>query len=283
MTSMCIVYLASPRESYAYDHVPSLRLSRMEMLRGSVKISRRLFPKTPIYVFHEDYTEEDIAGFPEVSEFHVIDFTGKEAVFNPTLRRPYGYMMMCRFFSGILQSHPALQRHTHYMRLDDDSYFLEPWISPDRLSLQHDYTYRSLFLDKTGQQSLFDFTLDFLRKDGLAHHIPELMRQLKRRWFFLTDGSYSGVAPYNNFHIASLRLWGNPIVQRYIRAIEECDGILRYGWMDANIHSMIVFVLSLFCGMTNHHNSSFGYRHNQHYSKLDSAEIVYIASLPFGV
>jgi hypothetical protein len=282
MSSLCIVYLASPRESHAYENAPKLRISRMELLRGSVQIVRRLFSETPIYVFHEDYTEEDIASFPEVTEFLIVDFAGKETIMNTKLRRPYGYLMMCRFFSGIMQSHPTIQKHTHYMRLDDDSYFMEPWVSAGQLPLHHDYIYRSLFLDKTDQQSLFDFTLEFLKKDGLARHIPELKKLLQKRWFFLADGSYSGVAPYNNFHVASLRLWNNPIVKRYIQAIEDCDGILRYGWMDANIHSMVVFVLSLFCGMSNHHASTFGYRHNQHFSKLDSVEVIYVPSLPFG-
>jgi hypothetical protein len=282
MTSLCIVYLASPRDSHAYETIPSMRVSRKDMLRGSIRIVKRLFPDTPMYVFHEDYTSEDMASFPEGTEFLTVDFTGKEGVVNPGLRRPYGYLMMCRFFSGILQSHPAVQRHTHYMRLDDDSYFLEPWISPNRLRLEHDYIYRSLFLDKIGQQSLFDFTMAFLRKEGLERHFPALKTHLKANWFFLADGTYSGVAPYNNFHIASLRLWNNPIVKRYIQAIEDCDGILRYGWMDANIHSMVVFVLSVFCGMTSYHDSTFGYRHNQHLSRLDSVEVLYDASLPFG-
>jgi hypothetical protein len=40
-----------------------------------------------------------------------------------------GYMMMCRFFSGIVQKHPELQKYSHYIRLDDDSYLTDPYIT----------------------------------------------------------------------------------------------------------------------------------------------------------
>ena len=276
--SWCIVYLASPKSHHIYND--PTQTSRLELLRKSLIITRRLFPTTDILVFHEDYAEEQFSLLPQVTKFIQIDFSGQEHVCNPALRRPYGYLMMCRFFSGIMQSHPEVTKYTHYMRLDDDSYFLEPY--KHNVSLTHDYVYRSVFQDTQDQQSLWEFTLEFLRKEGYGSHLDTLKNELRRKYFLQGD-TYTGIAPYNNFHIASQRLWQNPLIQRYIHALEACHGILQKGWMDANIHAMIVFVLSLFTGMKVHHDGTFGYRHNRHMSVMDSTAIYYDETLPFGM
>ena len=52
--------------------------------------------------------------------------------------------------------------------------------------------------------------------------------------------------------------------------------------MDANIHAMIAFALTLFIGMKIHHDGTFGYRHNRHVSHMDSTGIDYRDELPFG-
>lgn len=277
--NFCIIYLASPRSHHIFND-PNQE-SRLELLNGSLNITRKLFPTTDIFVFHEDLEDGDIPDFAELIQ---VDFSGKEDIVNPKLRRPYGYLMMCRFFSGIVQQHPKLQPYTHYMRLDDDSYFTEPYLTEDYVKthlLKHDYVYRSVFSDIQDQKTLFDFTLNFLRKEGYASHIPTLLKELERK-YIVRNGEYTGIAPYNNFHIASRRLWDNPMVQRYIQTLDESNGILKLGWMDANIHSMIIYILTLFIGMKIHHESSFGYRHNRHVSRMDSMAVDYIESLPFG-
>lgn len=277
--SFCIIYLASPRRFHIFDD-PN-QTSRIELLQQSVSITRKLFPTTDILVFHEDYTEEDkIDGLKYIQ----VDFTGQEEYLNKNLRRPYGYLMMCRFFSGVVQSHPELLKYTHYMRLDDDSFFLQPFLNEANVTelLKHDYVFRSAFMDPQDQQSLYDSTLEFLKKEGYGHTIPTLEKELHKR-YFLKDGKYTGLAPYNNFHIASQRLWQNPLIQRYVQHVEHERGILSRGWMDANVHAMIVFVLVLYCGMKVHHVGWFGYRHNRHVSRFDSTAVDYIESLPFGL
>lgn len=281
--SFCIVYLASPRGFHIYDD--PAQASRLELLQGSVKIARKLFPTTDILVFHEDYTEEEFTVLPEVTKFLQIDFSGREHVHNPSLRRPYGYMMMCRFFSGVMQAHPEVQKYTHYMRLDDDSYFQEPYLTPQHVEtelLKHDYVYRSTFGDVQDQQSLWEFTVDFLRKEGYGAHIETLKKELRKKYFLQGD-LYTGIAPYNNFHISSQRLWQNPLIQRYIAALDASNGILQKGWMDANVHAMVIYVLTLFIGMKIHHDATFGYRHNLHVSRMDSSAVDCDDSLPFGV
>jgi hypothetical protein len=286
--SFCIVYLASPRSMRIYEQVgmDTSQPRRMDLLRGSLKITRSCFPNTDILIFHEDYTEDDMRSLSDLrTKWIQIDFSGYEEYRTPTLRRPYGYLMMCRFFSGVMQSHPEVARYTHYMRLDDDSYFLPPYITENTVTqqfLKHDYVYRSIFQDTQDQASLWEFTLEFLRKEGYDKHIETLKTELRRKRILRGD-AYDGIAPYNNFHVASQRLWQNPLIQRYINAIEESKGILRYGWMDANIHAMIIYVLTLFCGMKIQHDGTFGYRHNQHLSILNSTAVKYIETLPFGL
>jgi hypothetical protein len=278
--SWCIVYLASPKSHHIYND--PTQASRLELLQGSLKIARRLFPTIDILVFHEDYTEEEFAQLPEGTKFIAIDFSGKES--NPSLRRPYGYLMMCRFFSGVMQSHPEVAKYTHYMRLDDDSYFQTPYLTQEyveRNLLKYDYVYRSMFEDPQDQQSLWEFTLEFLRKEGYGAHLETLKSELRKKYVLRGD-TYTGLAPYNNFHIASQRIWQNSLIQRYIAALEESGGILQKGWMDANIHAMIAFALTLFIGMKIHHDGTFGYRHNRHVSRMDSTGIDYRDELPFG-
>jgi hypothetical protein len=279
--SWCIVYLASPKDHHIYND--PTQASRLELLQGSLRIARKVFPTIDILVFHEDYGKEEFSLLPEVTKFIQVDFSGYEDRCNPNLRRPYGYLMMCRFFSGIMQTHRELANYSHYMRLDDDSYFIQPYMTEhfvNKFLLSHDYVYRSLFHDAKDQQSLFDFTIEFLRTKGYTPHIESLKNELRKK-HILSDQVYTGLAPYNNFHLSSLRLWRHSLIREYIQAIEESNGIFANGWMDANIHSMVVFVLSMFIGMTSYHEASFGYRHNCHISLMNSFGIVYSDSLPF--
>jgi hypothetical protein len=254
--SLCIVYLASPRDFRLYE------TPRIDILRKSLAITRRCFPTTDIFIFHEDYTDEDKASLPGVKEFIRVDFTPPPI---STQRRP-GYLMMCRFFCGPLQAMPQLQAYTHYMRLDDDSFFLPPYLTEEsvRPLLVHDYVYRSLFVEDEDQTSLLDFTLRFRERQGV---FPILLRQRLQTQGIVRGGRYTGLAPYNNFHISSLRLWRHPRVRAFLAELESRQAILRYGWLDANIHAMILWVLDV---TVPHHVSDFGYRHNVHISYLGS-------------
>ena len=280
--SLCIVYLASPKSHHIYND--PTQESRLELLQGSVQVVRRLFPNIDILVFHEDYADQEFRALPEVTKFIQVDFSGHEQYLNESLRRPYGYLMMCRFFSGVMQSHPEVTKYTHYMRLDDDSYFMEPYLISEKVSefIGHDYVYRSTFGDQQDQQSLWEFTIEFLRNEGYGAHIETLKKELRKKHFLHGD-TYSGLAPYNNFHVASQRIWQNPMIQRYIAALEASHGILQKGWMDANIHAMIMYALTLFIGMKIRSDTTFGYRHNRHVSRLGDVGVDYKNEFPFGL
>lgn len=258
--------------------------SRYDVLKASLILTRRVFPNVDIYVFHEDYTEEDMQGLPPVTRYIKVDFSGFESIYNPTLPTSRGYLMMCRFFSGIVQRHPALQAYTHYMRLDDDSYFLEPYITENRIRelLSSDYVFRAVFYENKSQQSLFEFTMKFVSQFVNPIRMLQIKRSLVARKFITESGVYTGLAPYNNFHLASLRLWNHPRVRQYIDAIEASGGIFRNGWLDANIHAMIVYVFPyIIPSLTVTPDSSFGYRHNHHVCPVGTLDARCDETIPF--
>ena len=265
--------------------------SKFDILKSSLNITKKLFPNIDILIFHEDYTEEDMKRLPPIKEYIKIDFSGKETLYSPENRHRYGYLMMCRFFAGGMQNHPILQNYSHYMRLDDDSYFMEPFLTSDSLSnmTQYDYTFRSLFFDKKDQQSLYEFTCTFLKQNkcDVRAIIPMLVNNgfLEKHKFSVMhlheSDIYTGLAPYNNFHVSSIGLWKHPLVQKYIQSIEDTNNILKHGWLDANIHAMIIFMIAPFAKLNIRLDMSFGYRHNKHVSLMNTSAITWDESYPF--
>ena len=257
--SICIVYLASPR-SFTYG-----KHRRIDVLHRSISIVKKTL-SFDILVFHEDYTEDDIARFPSDVSFIKIDFKGHESKHTYTKHR-YGYLMMCRFFSGILQSHEALQCYSHYMRLDDDSFFMNPLITNEKLLsfLNYDYVYRTTFTEEGHDQTaLRQFTKNFLLNKNLS-----------------TADLRIGFAPYNNFHVSSLSLWKHPLVLEFINAIEQSNGCLANGFLDANIHAEIIWVLARHLNIKVKNDYTFGYRHNHHVSRLGNDSYNFVPSLSF--
>lgn len=279
MTSWCIVYLASPKDRTVGESCGGHR--KFDILKRSLEITKTVFPTIDIFVFHEDFTETEFQQLPPIKEYIQVDFSGYEDVFVKHVF-PKGYVLMCRFFSGILQKQPQLQSYSHYMRLDDDSYFQQPLITESHVKslLDQDYVYRSLFYDLKDHQNLFDYTVRFLQEKGYSRFIPELMKWLSARGV-VRNQMYTGLAPYNNFHLSSIRLWKSPLVSEYIDRLEKDQCILKYGWLDANIHAMIIWLLAPLIGMNIQHDGSFGYRHNKHVSHLGSTAIQWVDSLSF--
>ena len=251
--NLAVVYLASPRE-WGW-----LKWSRLDCLEASLKLLKKHTPGWPVIIFHEDYTVDDKLrlelAYGSINFVHVNFSTHKhryKAGYRTERVGTYGYGMMCRFFSGVMQAHPALQSFTHYMRLDDDSYILSPLTEQTLYRIfDNDYTYRCTFEDEPNHRALWDHTLQFLRD----HQIP-----------INSKTEYRPTAPYTNYHTASLRLWQHPAVKAFIESIEACDGCITKGWDDAMIQGTIA---KLFCPVTGHRvhvEDGFCYRHNQHCS-----------------
>ncbi len=248
MLNLIVVYLASPRDSGWLDW------KRIDCLEASLKLLKLHAPQWPVIVFHEDYTDEDQKRLEKVYDpisFEKIDISGHEQ--HHVNRRPdnrvgtYGYCMMCRFFAGQLQAHPALSQYTHYMRLDDDSYIMSPLKqeSIDQMCAA-DYTYRSLYQEP--HQDTWNFTLKFMEREGLKKpSIP-----------------FSRNSPYNNFHVSSLAMWNHPVVKKFLAEIEDGHYHVKDGWTDTAVHSAIIWLLGSALGFKFHVEKGFEYRHNIH-------------------
>lgn len=266
----CIVYLASP---LSFIEPTQPELSRFEILKTSLRTVKKHLPGLPIIIFHEDYSIpqfDDLKKIIPDITFETIDFKngGEGFVYR---KREKGYMMMCRFFCGELQNHPLLQSYDYYIRMDDDSFFIPPTLHDRKHLYTHDYTYRSLYFESHDQSTLYLFTKSFLEKKKLSIDYANL----KRVRFLKHDNTYSGLAIYNNFHVATLSMWKNPLVKEYLDLIEKQHGILGKMWLDSNIHGMITFMLAPVCGISVSCLGLFGYRHNRHFSVWDSSEVAY--------
>ena len=246
MTNPVIVYLADKR-----DRFDPCGWYRYDCLCASLKTVKLFLPPLPIVIFHEDFKDSDRelihSIIPNVT-FEQIDFSGHEQYH--VNNRPdgrcgaYGYCMMCRFYCGVMQSHPLIARHTHYMRLDDDNYFVAP--TPPKFiggALKRDYTYSCNYSEP--HRTCYEFTANFLRRHN--RKVPK----------------YSVNVPYNNMHISSLRLWNHPLVKEYLEAVEEVHGYVALGWQDAVIHSMILRGLAPSAKLDVYQDRNIYYRHNQ--------------------
>lgn len=271
----CIVYLASP---ISFREPTQLNLTRFDILKASLLALKANFPSMPVVIFHEDYTQREFKELRKIVndiQFEVIDFSGHEDHF-VYRKRQKNYLLMCRFFCGFIQNHPTLAQYDYYIRLDDDSFFIPPKLTNIEDFYKNDYTYRSVFTESHDQSSLFHFTKSFLEKRKL----PIDWEQLEKIGF-LNYKTYTGLAPYNNFHCSKISMWQNPLVQEYLSIMENQHGILRRMWLDANIHAMIIFMLAPVCGLKINYSTTFGYRHNRHYSILGSINIQYRGNSSF--
>ena len=281
LKSCCIVWLVNRVESIC----KSTGEPRLIMTKESVRnVTEHI--KLPVLIFHEDLTPDIMEDFIEIYKditFHKLDsFRDNALPYNKSnCKCSKGYMTMCRFFSGILQQHEALQCYEHYIRMDDDSFLIEPFIDIDTFlypwhSGNSDYVFRTLFKDNAEKinkpNGLFNFTNQFCLQYKLPIHklIPDLIKIQ-----FLYNDMYTGLAPYNNFHYSSLKLWKHPVIKHYIKIIIDNNFIHKHGWMDANIHAMIIFILAPLIGMKVQNITNFGYRHNRTFSILDRCGSVY--------
>lgn len=282
---ICIVYLASPRKDTHFAGFMGMEKesSKMHVFLESLKSAKEYLPKYQVIVFHEDFTEGDmkasVKALGRKIKFVKVNFStykGKKSL-NEWIKsspkaiegRPAGYRMMCRFFCGVMQNHPALKGFDYYIRMDHDSFFNEP----KNLDIEEcigkynfDYMYRSTFRDKKEINAMWEFTKKYANQHNLS---LEGFRKLK---LLDSSGNYNGICPYNNFHVAKLKFWKRKEVKNYLAAIEKEDGIILKHWQDANIHALL---LGLFSPVVLE-KTDFGYHHNSHFSIQNSLRIRFV-------
>ena len=287
----CIVYLVSRLDGY--NSILSTGEKRIDMTYMSLKNNTK-YLNLPVIIFHEDLTEKEMKNMKIIHNnitFEKVDFEDPKLEFinvtpcktskktdlctcekfscirNKTCWRSKGYFMMCRFFTCILQNHPALQNYDGYIRFDDDSFLIEPFIPKNQFLKQvfeSDYLFRTVFQDGHSSNLIYNFTKKFCQENGL-----DISKTMFRN-------GYNGIAPYNNFHATKLSAWKHPLIKKYIDKLEEEKCFLTKGFMDANVHSMIIFVLMPLVGLKVSSCTNFGYRHNYHYSAIGSENFNFI-------
>lgn len=273
MEKTCIIWLINKIDKIC----KATGENRLIMAQNSVK-NITSYMKLPVIIFHEDFTEEVKRDFLNIYEnitFCSVDFQNNNLPYDKNVSKcSKGYMMMCRFFSGEMQSMDILKDYDSYIRMDDDSFLIEPFINQEKFLSEANkcyYTYRTIFYDNVEDINnpigLYNFTYNFCKSykldiDGLLPKLKELG--------FLNNGKYTGLCPYNNFHFSKLDLWKNSIIKNYTDRIKNMNGTLLYNWMDANIHTMIIYILCPLLYIPTQEIKDFGYRHNKHFSILNS-------------
>ena len=273
MEKTCIIWLINKIDKIC----KATGENRLIMAKNSVK-NVTSYMKLPVIIFHEDFTDEVKDEFLDIYNnitFCKIDFMNNDLPYDRNVAKcGKGYMMMCRFFSGVMQSMDIFKDYDSYIRMDDDSFLIDPIIDTDKFLVEaknYYYVNRTIFFDNpehmTAETGLFKFTYDFCKNYNLK--IDELIPRLNEMGF-LKNNKYTGLCPYNNFHYSKLNLWKNSIIKTYTDKIISMNGTLLYNWMDANIHAMIIYVLCPLLYISTKEITDFGYRHNRHFSKLNS-------------
>lgn len=284
MTQTCLIWLINKIDKVC----KATGENRLIMAQNSVK-NVTIYMKLPVIIFHEDFTDKVKDEFINIYDnitFCKIDFQNNDLPYDNSMAKcGKGYMMMCRFFSGVMQSMDVLKDYDSYIRMDDDSFLIEPFINTDKFLLEANksfYSYRTIFFDNdeniNKQTGLYNFTYNFCKKHNL--NIDNLTPKLITSGF-IKDNKYTGMSPYNNFHFSKLDLWRNSIIKNYTDTIININGTLLYNWMDANIHAMIVFVLCPLLYIPVKEITDFGYRHNRHFSILNSITYNYKQNVEF--
>ncbi len=93
---------------------------------------------------------------------------------------------------------------------------------------------------------MWAFTEAFAKREGITLACP-----------------YSPNVPYTNFHVASLKLWRHPVIERFVDALEAEQGCVKYRWDDAMTNAVIAFAIAPALGLTVNVEPDFPYRHNQ--------------------
>lgn len=160
-----------------------------------------------------------------------------------------GYRAMCRLWSGRLQALPFLREFRYYMRMDDDSHLVQdlefdPFVRMQERNLQ--YAWRRDELDWMGAHKAF---WQVARQSARA--AGKLARQylngesfnplIPHRW--IDQERYTGLAPYNNFHVSSMALWNRSEVAQLWTDTNTVHGWFKYRIGDAPYHAVVALML----------------------------------------
>jgi len=216
-----VVYLAQARQLTLLSR--SLTQLQRNMLNR--------FPY-PVMIFHEgDFTRPNESMLQKIcptAEFHEIDISPpahidveQKHTWTAIHRFSVGYRNMCRFFA--LGLYPRIRDLDYYMRLDDDSIIGSPVKRDPFVTMAQErwrYAYRVRWHESKRMV------------EGLIEFLTKLDPRFKRAW--------NRKVYYNNFHVASPKLWLNPPISDVLAAIDESGGIYTKRWGDAPIQTLLL-------------------------------------------
>jgi len=190
----------------------------------------------PVFVFHEDIEESYFNRFkidltPVRISFEIPDFLQEqnvpELITVPGVPFPFtvGYRHMCRFFSGDMYFQEVLADTDYYLRLDNDSFILNP--------VRYD-----LFKFMDNREIIYGFnrvhTDNPLVVDGLWELSQEYCegKEVLKKPF--TDIKHPNIY-YTNFEIAKFDWFLQKDYLDYYKFIDKSGGIYHKRWGDAAI------------------------------------------------
>lgn len=163
--------------------------------------------------------------------------------------RDLGYTSMCRLWSGRLQQMDFIKKYKYYMRLDDDSLFIDKIPEDPFQKMENNqltYLYKRGASDHWGVHKLWEISKPHIT---ITEDTP----------FLTAQGDYIGLQPYNNFHIASVAFWSSPEWMKIWNELNEQHAFFKYRVGDANVHAIAIMLLEKQQHMV---WSSIPYRHN---------------------
>jgi alpha 1,2-mannosyltransferase len=150
------------------------------LLNNSINLLKNNFinlDKVDILIFHEESLRPALPfisqlhpniKFEEI-EFKLPDFYKNfnipESFPNPVNSNHFfnmGYRHMCRFFSGEIFKHPAMQKYDNYLRLDTDSFIhkmdFDLFEFIEKNNIYYGYIEESVQYDEPGEQLVYGFS-----------------------------------------------------------------------------------------------------------------------------
>jgi hypothetical protein len=148
---------------------------------------------------------------------------------------------MCRFFAGVITSHPALTKYRYIWRLDADArYFCPIQRDPFKVMFQHKKRYGYAIVLREEQyragHTLYQATQQFITDTQ-----PKALRQLyRRRLRPLTNlwGDYNRCHFWNNLEILDLEFFRSRKWREYFEYLETEEGVWTERWGDALIRTL---------------------------------------------
>lgn len=253
-----IVYLARSRSKDINDLKHSLSLL-------DVNFNDKF--NYPVIIFHEDINESLMKSIRKATHsnlqfekviFEIPEFLNKEEIpefiYVDGFEFSIGYRHMCRFFSGIIFQHAALNQYDYFWRLDTDSFLLDK-IDYDVFQFmeKNNYIYGYIHIIKDepdAVKSLWDITEKYIKDNKIE---PTFLQR------FISDGIWDRSYYYTNFEISKLDFWRSDEFMSYFNYLDKAGGIYKYRWGDAPIH---LLAISMFVPENQVHKfSDIAYQH----------------------